>query len=168
MSKLQPPQFSVLSVSGWLHELFEEVGDGIQEHGIRFIHHRDPRIMTRLDALAGVDVLLAASTVPVTREVLSAATRLRAVVCPFIGTEAFDMAAASELGILVINGQVAENWQSMSEATIMLILASLYDLHESERLLRENLPHPQRDQLSHAARKDRWIDRLWADCPGSG
>lgn len=134
---------NVVSASGWLHELFEEVGDGVREKGFRFTHHHDPRVLSRPGALAEADVLFAASNVQVTHEILLGAPRLRAVVCPFISTEGFDIMAASRLGILVVNGQVPENWQSMAEATVMLILASLYDLGESERLLRENMPHPQ-------------------------
>lgn len=136
-------KFHVVSTSAWLHETFEEIGGGLRENGVGFTHHRDPRTLNQPGALAGADVLLAASAVAVTRQVMAAAPRLRAVVCPFIGVEGFDMAAAGELGILVANGQVPENWQSMSEATVLLVLALLYDLHESERLLRENLPHPQ-------------------------
>jgi D-3-phosphoglycerate dehydrogenase len=69
---------------------------------------------------------------------------LRALVSPFIGTEAFDEAAATALGIIVANGQVAENFLSMAESTILLILASLYSLHWWKRQLRDNIPHPRR------------------------
>lgn len=146
-------QLNVVSVSGWLHELFEEVGDGVREKGFRFTHHRDPRVLSQPGILAEADVLFAASNVQVNHETLSGAPRLRALVCPFIGTEGFDTAAASRLGILVVNGQVPENWQSMAEATVMLILTSLYNLRESERLLRENMPHPQEPSSRMLLRK---------------
>ena len=56
--------------------------------------------------------------------------------------EGFDVSAATENGILVANGQIAENTVSMAEAAVLFTLASLYDLHGTERYLRENLPRP--------------------------
>ncbi|MBV8361188.1 MAG: 2-hydroxyacid dehydrogenase [Deltaproteobacteria bacterium] len=93
-------------------------------------------------ALANAGVLVAVSNFPCTRELMACAPQLRALVSPFIGTEGFDEAAATALGIIVANGQVAENFLSMAEATILLILASLYSLHWWEQQLRDNLPHP--------------------------
>jgi D-3-phosphoglycerate dehydrogenase len=52
--------------------------------------------------------------------------------------EGIDMSAATDLGVIVTNGHTRENWQSMAEATILLILAALYDLHGSEACLRRN------------------------------
>lgn len=92
--------------------------------------------------LAGADILVAASSFPCTRALMASAARLRAIVSPTTGIEGFDLVAASELGILVANGQTRENVESMAEATIMLILASLYDLHGSEAVLREGRRRP--------------------------
>jgi phosphoglycerate dehydrogenase-like enzyme len=61
---------------------------------------------------------------------------------PVTGTDGIDEAAATDLGIIVGNGQIPENYESMAEATIMLILACLYDVHGSEAILRNDLPHP--------------------------
>jgi phosphoglycerate dehydrogenase-like enzyme len=76
------------------------------------------------------------------RRVMAAAPRLRAAVSPYTGTDTIDERAASELGILVANGQTPENFQSMAEAVIMLMLVCLYDLRASETVLRKNLPRP--------------------------
>lgn len=92
--------------------------------------------------LAGADILVAASSFACTRALMASADRLRGIVSPTTGIEGFDLAAATELGILVANGQTRENVESMAEATIMLILASLYDLHGSETLLRQSRPRP--------------------------
>lgn len=62
---------------------------------------------------------------------------LRAIVSPTIGYEWIDEDAASQLGILVVNGAVPENHQSMAEATVLLILASLYDLPGAQAELRD-------------------------------
>jgi phosphoglycerate dehydrogenase-like enzyme len=97
-------------------------------------------------ALAEADVLLAAGDTPCSGELMRSAPRLRAVISPFIGTEGFDERAATEQGILVANGQTPENSESMAEATILLMLASLYDLHGSEAILRGTAPRPARSR----------------------
>jgi phosphoglycerate dehydrogenase-like enzyme len=93
-------------------------------------------------ALSRADVLLAAGDTPCTRARMENAPNLRAVISPFTGTEGFDERAASDLGVLVANGQTPENSESMAEATILLILAALYDLHGSEAVLRGTIPRP--------------------------
>jgi phosphoglycerate dehydrogenase-like enzyme len=44
----------------------------------------------------------------------------------------------------VANGQIRENTESVAEATILLMLAALYDLHGTEAVLRNNHPRPAR------------------------
>jgi phosphoglycerate dehydrogenase-like enzyme len=96
------------------------------------------------EAKAGMAVLVPLSDLRVDAELMDEAPNLRALVSPVTGTEAFDEAAASDRGILVVNGQIEENYKSMAEAAVLLILAALYDLPGAERLLRENLPRPAR------------------------
>lgn len=67
---------------------------------------------------------------------LQTAPRLRGIVSPTIGHEWIDEAAASALGILVVNGAVPENQESMAEAAILLLLAALYDLPGAQAVLR--------------------------------
>lgn len=80
---------------------------------------------------------------------IQAATGLRSIVSPLIGFDWIDVRAASDAGILVVNGPVEENQQSMAEATIMLALVALYELHATERSLRtpDANPLPQRRML---------------------
>ena len=94
-------------------------------------------------ALAEADILLAAGNTPCTRALMQGAPRLRAVISPYTGTDGFDESAATDLGILVANGQTPENSESMAEATILLMLAALYDLHGSEAVLRGTIPRPE-------------------------
>lgn len=94
------------------------------------------------DALDDADVLYAVGYLPVPRERLARAPKLRAVISPWTGTDGFDEQAASDLGIIVGNGQVPENAESMAEATIMMMLSCLYDFNESQRRLRANVPNP--------------------------
>lgn len=93
--------------------------------------------------IAEADVVVAFGPFRIGAGELDRAARLRALVSPVTGTEMFDEAAASARTILVANGQVPENYNSMAEATVMLILATLYDLEASQRVLRENAPRPK-------------------------
>jgi phosphoglycerate dehydrogenase-like enzyme len=95
------------------------------------------------DALAKADILYG-NAYPCTRALLEKAPQLRAVVNPWIGMEGFDLAGATSLGIVVANGQVPENYLSVAEATIMLILACLHNLPEKIAALRANQPAPSR------------------------
>ena len=89
--------------------------------------------------LRDASVLYATGSTPVTRAMMEAAPRLRAIISPVTGTEAFDEAAATELGILVGHAPIPENYISMAEATIMLILACLYDLPGKAQALRRGM-----------------------------
>jgi D-3-phosphoglycerate dehydrogenase len=89
-----------------------------------------------------MSALVAIPNLPVHAAMMDAAPLLRGVVSPVTGTEAFDEVAASARGILVVNGQIEDNYKSMAEAAVLLILASLYDLKATERRLREDLPRP--------------------------
>lgn len=95
-----------------------------------------------INFFGGTDIILTSTRSILTPEILDAAPRLRAVVFPTIGTESIDIEAADARGIAIANGPTTENFESMAEATVMLILALLYDLRGTERVLRENLPRP--------------------------
>jgi len=103
--------------------------------------------------LNDADILVAVSSFPCTRALMASADRLRGIVSPTTGIEGFDLAAATELGILVANGQTAENVEGMAEATILLMLAALYDLRGTEVILRGNLPRPEQTSARMLGRK---------------
>ena len=88
------------------------------------------------------DVIVVTTRSIIPREILEIATRLRGVVFPTIGTESIDIEAAKDLGIVVANGATAENFNSMAEATVMLITLLSYKPYKSEQVLRENLARP--------------------------
>jgi phosphoglycerate dehydrogenase-like enzyme len=138
-------RFKVVSLAPpGLGFIFDPIVAGLRERGHDVVHSTDFAAFTRESAqlLRDADVFITLSNYPCTRELMKQAPRLRGVVSPFIGTEGIDEAAATELGIVVANGQVPENYLSMSESTILLMLASLYSLHWWERQLHENRPHP--------------------------
>ena len=104
-------------------------------------------------SLAEADVAVLAPRFSCRRDLIATGTRLRGLVSPITGIEGIDLAAATELGIIVANGQVPENSESMAEATILLALASLYDLHGTEAVLRDNLPRPPHSKARMLQRK---------------
>lgn len=85
-----------------------------------------------------VDVLVAFATLCGAAE-MEAAERLRAIVVPSLGYDGIDVDAATERSIIVANGRVAENFETVAEAAIMLMLMALYDIHAAERRLRDNV-----------------------------
>jgi phosphoglycerate dehydrogenase-like enzyme len=119
-------------------DLFAPVEQALRERGHRVRRFPDvAALRTEVDALRHADVIYAAGPFRLDRSVLTAAPRLRALVSPITGVDTFDLEAANELRILIANGQVQENYESMAEATVLLILACLYDLQRLERQLRE-------------------------------
>jgi phosphoglycerate dehydrogenase-like enzyme len=127
-----------------LNFIFDPIAAGLRQSANEVVYYRDYSQFERdWTAVRGsAAVLVAVGSYPCTRELMASAPQLRGLVSPFIGTEGFDEAAATELGIIVANGQVAENFLSMAEATILLMLASLYSLHWWEQQLHHNRPHP--------------------------
>jgi D-3-phosphoglycerate dehydrogenase len=125
---------------------FVPVEDELKRRGHEVIRYNGAApFLAKPDALAQADILYGTGF-PCTRTLLEKAPQLRAVVSPWIGVEGVDIAAASALGIVVANGQVPENYLSVAEATIMLILACLQNFPERMAALRANRPPPSRMQ----------------------
>ncbi len=121
-------------------------------HDVDF--HEDAAAFHRAGAsLAETDIVIAAPGFPCTRALMESAPRLRAVISPITGIDIIDVEAATELGIIVANGHIPENTESMAEATILMVLAALYDLHGTEAVLRQNLPRPGRMKARMLQRK---------------
>jgi phosphoglycerate dehydrogenase-like enzyme len=126
-----------------LRPMFDAMEARLDASGLHIAPYRTvDSFLADPNALAEADVLLAPGDLPCTRVLMEGAPRLRAVISPFTGTEGFDERAATDLGILIANGQTPENSESMAEATILLMLAALYDLHGSEAVLRGTIPRP--------------------------
>ena len=88
------------------------------------------------EACRDADVVLASHLETFSPAVLQAATRLRLVIVPFIGTDKIDIATASRLGILVANSPTAENFVAVAEATVGVILMLLKRIKHNEAKLR--------------------------------
>jgi phosphoglycerate dehydrogenase-like enzyme len=74
---------------------------------------------------------------------MEAAPRLRAIVNPTIGLESIDLPAASELGIIVGHGATPQNFLSMAESTVMLMLMMLYQPMATQDVLFNRRPRPK-------------------------
>lgn len=64
----------------------------------------------------------------ITRDVLTAAKKLRVGVSPIIGTESIDVEAATELGIVIGYGATPENLLGVAEAVVMLSAALIKNM----------------------------------------
>jgi phosphoglycerate dehydrogenase-like enzyme len=130
----------------WLNQIAEE----LRARGFEIISgpKQAPPAKTVFDKrdfgslFSATDLIVSTTRSLLPRDVLEASPRLRGVVFPTIGTESIDLQAATELGIAVANGPTPENFNSMAESTVLLMLALMYDLHATERVLAENLPRP--------------------------
>jgi phosphoglycerate dehydrogenase-like enzyme len=124
--------------------IFDPIVAGLRARGYQVTHFTDFAKFGQVSdaVLKDAEALVVLSNFPCGKALMKKAPHLLAIVSPFIGTEGIDEVAATELGIMVANGQVPENVLSMSESTLMLILVSLYSLHWWQQQLRENRPHP--------------------------
>jgi len=127
-----------------LNFIFDPIVAGLRARGYQVTHFTDFAKFDRVSdtALKDAEAFIVLSNFPCGKDLMKKAPHLLGIVSPFIGTEGIDEVAATELGIVVANGQVPENVLSMSESTIMLMLVSFYSLHWWQQQLRENRPHP--------------------------
>jgi phosphoglycerate dehydrogenase-like enzyme len=128
----------VLVSTPYVASHFAKVADQLRASGIEVTEYDSAQDCLAHHSEHPTDVILAMHNFPLSCAFLASLPRLRGALSFITGTECFDEAAATELGILVTNGQTAENFHSMAEATLMLILASFYDLRGAEQALRAN------------------------------
>jgi phosphoglycerate dehydrogenase-like enzyme len=134
-----------VGIVGWHshNEMFDGIGADLQKagHHITRYAHREAFTATP-DPLAGIDILLCVAVFPLTRPVFAGAPRLRAIVSAVTGVEGVDMAAANDATVVVANAQTAENIIGMGEATVLMMLAALYDLDAAQTRVRQHLWRP--------------------------
>jgi phosphoglycerate dehydrogenase-like enzyme len=142
---MRPMQIVVVTGRG-VDYAITPVVEALRQQGHEIITYADAAALEAApDALAGADLLYGGG-LRIDAVFLAKAPRLRAVVTPWIGIDGFDLKAATARGVLVANGQVPENYLSMAEATIMVVLACLYNFSEKIDAMRANLPAPPRQQ----------------------
>lgn len=143
-TKMQNPHL-VLASNPITEDLVDRVATSLLSHGFKITRFKSGNeLRDKRNVLSDADVLVADGHISISSEMLQCGEKLRAIIAPTTGTEGIDEQAASEMTILVGNGHIPENHQSMAEAIIMLMLVSCYDLHGAERMLRENLDRPSK------------------------
>jgi D-3-phosphoglycerate dehydrogenase len=134
-----------IAVVGWHshNEMFEVIGADLHAAGHRIVRFADRNaIAVAPDPLAAVDILLCVAVFPVTRAMIESAPRLRAIVSAVTGIEGVDLTTATQCGVVVANAQTDENIIGMAEATVLLMLAALYDLNGAQDRIRQKLWRP--------------------------
>lgn len=116
--------------------LFEPAAAELEKRGVRVaaFYGREFDCVDR-EALAEAKMLFSFA-IAVGAAEFDAAPELVAVASPILGYEWIDEAAATARGIAIVNGLVPENYESMAEAAVMLILVGLYDLPGVEDAMR--------------------------------
>src|SRR5262245_31725545 len=134
-----------ITVVGWhTHDkMFDAIAADLQKQGHRIHRHADRAAFgAAREPLAAADLLLCCANFPVTRPMFERAPRLRAIVSAITGTEGVDLPAATDGAVVVANAQTFENVTGMAEATVLLMLAALYDFNGTQQLIRKFLPRP--------------------------
>lgn len=91
---------------------------------------------------AAADAIVAHPTQRFPAAVLRSATRLSLICSPVIGVDHIDVAAASDLGVLVANCPTEENVVGVAEATVMLMAAVTLELGRKQASLRAGTWRP--------------------------
>jgi len=119
------------------------IAEPLAEAGVELLraHHEvDARASTTreelLAAVAGVDALVVRSATRVDAEVLEAGRNLKVVGRAGIGLDNVDVAAATRLGVMVVNAPQS-NVISAAEHTVALILAQARNIPQAHVALRE-------------------------------
>jgi len=119
------------------------IAEPLAEAGVELLraHHEvDARASTTreelLAAVAGVDALVVRSATRVDAEVLEAGRNLKVVGRAGIGLDNVDLAAATRLGVMVVNAPQS-NVISAAEHTVALILAQARNIPQAHVALRE-------------------------------
>ena len=134
-----------IAVVGWHshNEMFDEIGADLSKAGHRIVRYADRAAFAAADRpLSEIDLLLCVAVFPITRPMLVAAPRLRAIVSAVTGVEGIDFAAARDHAVIVANAQTDENIIGMAEATVLMMLAALYDLDGAQERVRQKLWRP--------------------------
>jgi phosphoglycerate dehydrogenase-like enzyme len=108
--------------------IFAKVQERLVAQGHEVIRFPDFSAFAASSAARETALLYALGHLPLDAATLAAAPNLRAVLSPHTGIEGFDLEAATRATVVVGNAPTAENFESMAEAALLLILACLYDL----------------------------------------
>jgi D-3-phosphoglycerate dehydrogenase len=111
-----------------------EAAPRLRELGYEVVESAGHEAETLRREIADCDALISTAHDQLTREVLLAGKRLKAVSCVGVGYDHIDLDAAGELGIYVLNTPVA-NTNSVAEHTMYLLIACARNAREVTDLL---------------------------------
>jgi D-3-phosphoglycerate dehydrogenase / 2-oxoglutarate reductase len=144
MSDVRP--YKVLITEPWEGPVGDKVGDALKNAGCEialgrpFSRASDEYSTAELKELVrDVDVLMVGSRELFSREVMLAAPRLLSIAKLGIGVERIDVRAATELGILVSNTPIPENYLGVAEFAVAMILGLAKNLKSADRAARQGL-----------------------------
>lgn len=131
-------------------EVLDDIEQRLLARGIEVVRGPEPSPGEKLvfprerwqEWFGRAEVMMFSSRSVCSRELLAWAPRVSGIVNPAIGLETVDVAAASDLGIIVGHGATPENFNGMAEATVMLMLMLMYDPGAAEEVLRGARPRP--------------------------
>ena len=110
------------------HRIHQDAVELLRKNGVTVKVNANNRYYTEselLDAIRGIDGVLASASDPFTRKVFGAADRLKVVGRNGVGYDNVDVEAATEKGICVALAPIPEHVRSVADATFTLILSSL-------------------------------------------
>ncbi len=146
------PQSTVFIAQDFmLVDILDDIAARLEARGIRVIRGPESKAGMKVqfarerwqEWFGEADVAMFSSRSICSRELLEWAPRLVGVVNPTIAVETVDVAAATERGIIVGHGATPENFNSMAEATIMLMLMCLYNPMATSDVLHGRRPRPR-------------------------
>lgn len=120
-------------------QVYDPIAEGARARGHRVSRYLDVPAVLADPAAPGMEIAFSIHC-RFDEGLMAALPRLRAILSPVTGIDGIDERAARRRGLAIGTGQTPENYISMAEATILLILATLYDLPGRESLLRDAAP----------------------------
>jgi len=126
---------------------FWDIGHGVHEDGVRLLVEHgvavtvNPRTRAYteeelVEAIEGVDGVLASARDPLTRKVFNAADRLKVVARTGVGYDNVDVRAATTKGVCVTLTPIPEHIKSVADATFTLILSALRRIPQLDSIAR--------------------------------
>jgi D-3-phosphoglycerate dehydrogenase len=126
---------------------FWDVGHRVHEDGVKLLRANDVDVKVNprnrfyteqelVEAVKGIDGVLASSIDPFTSKVFDAADRLKVVSRNGVGYDNIDVKAATEKGVCVTLAPIPEHVKSIADATFTLILSSLRRIPQLDRIAR--------------------------------
>lgn len=156
---MKPPHRVFVCRDYRLTRLLDRIADQLAADGVKVvrgpessIRQVDSHLQKAWSTLSDeIDAAVFSGLNPCTRTMMRSCPSLKGIVMPTIGTEAVDLAAATELDIVVAHGACAENYVSMAEATILMMLMMLYNPLRAIEVMKDARLRPPFE-----------ADRLWA------